>query len=165
MIVSWNVTWLNNLGKCREVSSCLNNMKPDLAILIEIRVKQHKAEAIWKKIGGNQCFKDNYSKHPNGRIQIMWYPFKIKISFKFCTSQLLHMGIHNLSDNLQSWCNVIYAHNTLEQRQIPWKDIERLQTNIQIPWFLMGVLIMSSCLKIVWVATRFMKLSIEIQLL
>lgn len=68
----------------------------------------------------------------------MWYPFKIKISFKSCTSQLLHMGIHNLSDNLQSWCNVIYAHNTLEQRQIPWKDIERLHTNIQIPWFLMG---------------------------
>lgn len=29
------------------------------------------------------------------------------------------MGIYTLSDDLKAWCTAIYAHNTLDQRQIP----------------------------------------------
>jgi exonuclease III len=50
MIIAWNVRGLNKVGKIREISSRLVNLNPDIAILIETRVKSNKAEKIRKRL-------------------------------------------------------------------------------------------------------------------
>lgn len=59
---------INNSGKSHEVSSCLNGLKSELAILIETRVKPHNAMKVRNKLGKNWNVTDNYSKQNNGRI-------------------------------------------------------------------------------------------------
>ncbi|XP_058776119.1 uncharacterized protein LOC131650425 [Vicia villosa] len=78
---------------------------------VETRVKQDKAENIRKKIGGQWNYLDNYNKHANGRVWIMWDNNKL---------------------------TAIYADNKLERRRNLWKDIEKINSTQQGPWCLMG---------------------------
>lgn len=50
MIVAWNVKGLNKIGKVREISSHLSNLNPNIAILIETRVKSRKVDQIRNKL-------------------------------------------------------------------------------------------------------------------
>lgn len=72
MIVAWNVRALNNAGKCRDIWVCLNKMKPTLVILLETRVKSNKVDTIRNKLGKKWMVVDNYTKHDNRKIWILW---------------------------------------------------------------------------------------------
>lgn len=81
-MLSWSLTkvhdsvleceGINNSGKCREISSRLNQMNVDMVILVETRVKQSNFVSVRRKLGQRWSFRDNYSKHKNGRIWILW---------------------------------------------------------------------------------------------
>ncbi|KAI5432992.1 hypothetical protein KIW84_020332 [Lathyrus oleraceus] len=78
MITSWNVRGLNKLGKNREISSCLYSLKPNIAVLIENRVNQPKADKNGKNLSVNRSYIDNYSKHNNGRIWTPWEASRVQ---------------------------------------------------------------------------------------
>lgn len=60
MIISWNVRGLNKSGKLREISSRLSNLKPDIMILLETRVKETKASRTREKLNLHNIYIDNY---------------------------------------------------------------------------------------------------------
>ena len=72
MIASWNVKGLNKAGKLREISSRLLELQPEIAILIETRVKENKAAKVREKLRLNGNYLDNYTCHANGRLWIHW---------------------------------------------------------------------------------------------
>ena len=68
MILAWNVRGLNKSGKIKEISSHLHDLKPDIIILIETRVKSGKAVPVRNKLNLKGTYVDNYEKHENGRL-------------------------------------------------------------------------------------------------
>ncbi|CAK8542003.1 unnamed protein product [Lathyrus sativus] len=56
MIMSWNIMGLNKVGKLRDISSHLLELKPAIVILIEARVKKSKAKVIREKLHMNNNF-------------------------------------------------------------------------------------------------------------
>lgn len=61
-------------------------MKLDVAILIETRVKKNKVEVVGTKMEINWKFTDNYTKHENGKLWIVWDPNKVNINLITCSS-------------------------------------------------------------------------------
>ncbi|XP_058767570.1 uncharacterized protein LOC131641282 [Vicia villosa] len=138
MIVSCNVRGLNKGIRNREISSRLSKLSPEIAILVETRVKQDKAMNIRKKLGGQWNYLDNYNKHANGRVWIMWDKNKVDIKSIYSSEQMIHCGVYDKNDNFQHWLTAIYADNKLDRRRSLWKDIEKINSTQQGPWCLMG---------------------------
>ncbi|CAK8560469.1 unnamed protein product [Lathyrus sativus] len=109
MIVSWNIRGLNKVGKLREISSRLLELKPAIVILVETRVKKSKENVIRNKLHLTDNFIDNYKDRENGRIWIWWDNNEIDIYFIHSSSQHIH------------WMTVVYAHNQMNKRRILWK--------------------------------------------
>lgn len=68
MIATWNVRGQNKTSKLMEISSRLLKLRPDINILIETRVKFHKAKSIRNKLNLKGLYIDNYQHHDNGCI-------------------------------------------------------------------------------------------------
>lgn len=130
MMVSWNVKGLDKPCKISEISFCHLNLKLDIAILLETRVKSNKVAVIRIKLNFQGRYLDNYDKHENGRIWIKWNDRKFDIRHMNNTSQLIH---YDNCGKLINWLTVIYENNQLEQRRILWRDIERIHVNQQGP--------------------------------
>ncbi|XP_058726099.1 uncharacterized protein LOC131597415 [Vicia villosa] len=138
MIVSWNVRGLNKGIRNREISSRLSKLNPDIAILVETRVKKDKAVNIRKKLGGQWHYLDNYDNHANGRVWIMWDNNKVDIKSICSSEQMIHCAVYDKNDNFQHWLTAIYADNKLDRRRKLWKEIEQINSTQQGPWCLMG---------------------------
>ncbi|XP_058750195.1 uncharacterized protein LOC131623214 [Vicia villosa] len=138
MIVSWNIRGLNKVAKQKEISSRLFKLQPNIAILLETRVKKEKAEKWRQKIGGNWQVCDNYRNHANGRIWILWQGSKVNIQTVSMTDQMIHCGLYGRDGKFVQWLTAMYAANQLERRKELWKDIERLGSNQQGPWIMLG---------------------------
>jgi hypothetical protein len=109
MIIAWNVRGLNKVGKIREISSRLVNLNPDIAILIETRVKCNKAEKIRKRLKLRGNYLDNYNKHENGRIWIVWNDNNVNIKKISETDQMIHCGVYDSKGDWMFWMTAIYA--------------------------------------------------------
>lgn len=123
MIVLWNVQGINKSGKCREVSSRLIYLHPDLAVLIETRVKSNKVDAIRNKFWAGWKFCDNYLYHDNGKIWLMYDESKIKVSPIRCSSQMIHVEVLGVDGSLLYMCTGVYAMNYLADRRRLRKEI------------------------------------------
>lgn len=77
-------------------------------------------------MGTKWSFLDNYEKHNNGRIWMIWDESKIKVKRLAWSNQYIHCELEYIKDGI----------NTLEQRKKLWRDIKSLQSNST--WFLMG---------------------------
>jgi hypothetical protein len=133
MIIAWNVRGLNKMGKVREISFRLLELNPDIAILLETRVKNNKAESIRKKLKLRGTYVDNYTKHSNGRIWIFWNDNNVNIKMIRCTDQMIHCGVYDAKGDWMFWMTTIYAQNQLEQRKKLWHDIESIHNQQQGP--------------------------------
>lgn len=117
MIVSWNIRGLNKVGKTIEISSRLKSLNPSIIVLLETRVKKNKADAIRHKLNFQVQYWDNYDKHDNGRIWVLWDDNKEVVKHIRSTSQLIHCGIFDMNGGFLNWCTSIYAMNHLEERR------------------------------------------------
>lgn len=138
MIVSWNVRGLNKAGKLREISSRLLELQPEIAILIETRVKENKAAKVREKLRLNGNYLDNYTCHANGRLWIHWDLNRVDVKCASRTSQLIHCGVYDVTGNFKFWLTAIYASNALDRRKILWKDIEKIHETHQGAWCVVG---------------------------
>ncbi|XP_058746350.1 uncharacterized protein LOC131619250 [Vicia villosa] len=140
MIVSWNLRGLNKVGKIKDISSRLVDLNPDIALLIETRVKENKAAAIRNKLHLKGNYVDNYQSHSNGRIWIYWNDNKVGVQMVKVTDQMIHCGIQVSTGRWKYWLIAVYAMNHLEQGQKLWRDIEDIYRNQQGegPWCVIG---------------------------
>lgn len=138
MIIAWNVRELNKVENVREITSRLFDLKHDIAILIETRVKKNKTENIRNKLKLRGNYLDNYNKHDNGRIWDYWNDKNMGIKMVSNINQMIHCGVYDLSGNWMYKMTTIYVMNFLEKRKKLWKDIEYLIIHQQGHWFIMG---------------------------
>lgn len=87
---------MNNVGKCREIFSRLNNMRLTIEILMETKVKQAKTINIRNKTGNTWRF------HDNGRVWMFWDVNKVKVEFVSCTDQLVHARVIHTNGEFRS---------------------------------------------------------------
>ncbi|CAK8574668.1 unnamed protein product [Lathyrus sativus] len=81
---------------------------------------------------------DNYYKHNNGRIWILWDETRIKVTTHTISTQFIHYSVSHLNGIRKNWLAVIYTSNALEQRKGLWKDLTNIQANVTEAWCLMG---------------------------
>ncbi|KAI5439148.1 hypothetical protein KIW84_024791 [Lathyrus oleraceus] len=113
-------------------------MNPELVILIESRVKPHNVIKFKNKFVKKWNVIDNYFKHNNGRIWILWDETMVKVINHESSSQFIHYSIYHPNGDMKTWLTFIYVINTLDQRKKLWKDIESIHAGIIGPWCLMG---------------------------
>ena len=86
MIVSWNIRGLNKRARSREIGARLSRLQPRIAILVETRVKEKNAGKCRKVLGQQWQVIDNYEKHENGRIWVLWNARKIIVQKVQCSA-------------------------------------------------------------------------------
>lgn len=74
---------------------------------------------------------DNYTKHDNRKIWILWDD-KNKGDLFGLLSPILTQKI-KVTGTHETCCTTIYALNTLEQRRGLWSDIEKIHQGISGP--------------------------------
>lgn len=109
MILAWNVRGLKNSGKVKEITSCLLGLNPNIAILIETRVKENEVAKTRSKLKLCGNYFDNYEKHANGRIWVYWNHNKIKVQVVKTTYQMVHCSVSDCNGKLLYWMTTIYA--------------------------------------------------------
>lgn len=124
---------LNKLGKNIEVSSRPNNF-----IMIETRVKKNNVEKIREKSNLRVKYPDNYSKHDNRRIWLLWDDHRVTVKQVSITAHIITCGIYDVNGKFKNWLTAIYVMNQLEQRRGLWKDIKKIHHQQRGPWCLMG---------------------------
>ncbi|XP_058756821.1 uncharacterized protein LOC131630043 [Vicia villosa] len=137
MLISWNIRGLNKAGKQREICSHLNDLRPDICILIETRVKIQKANKVRENMRLYDSFLDNYHHHDNGRIWVCWNSTKYKIQMERSSSQFIHCNVKSINGKVCFDMTAVYAMNTIEQRKMLWKAIDALP-HANKPWCVVG---------------------------
>ncbi|XP_058756286.1 uncharacterized protein LOC131629522 [Vicia villosa] len=98
----------------------------------------NKASTIRNQIGQQWSIIDNYDKHYNGIIWLMWDSSRVRVEKVSSSDQCIHVGIYNLNGTLQQWCMAVYAHNTLNLRRKMWEELENIHKITTGPWLVMG---------------------------
>ena len=138
MMVSWNVRGINKVARNKEVSSFLHSFNVPIVALLETRVKMHNAKKVRNKIGGSWNYMDNYDRHENGRIWLLWDHREVNLKLIQTDEQFIHVEIYSLGQSLKFVALVIYAFNQLDRRKELWNKIEDIGRNLNGPWIVIG---------------------------
>lgn len=106
--------------------------------LLESKVKSNNALRVSQTFGHEWKWIENYKKHPNGRIWLMWKSNEVTINKKTCYDQFMHSEICDIVGNRIGWLTVVYAHNQLSTRKTLWADISNVATAIHDQWMVIG---------------------------
>ena len=137
-MVSWNVRGINKVARNKEVSSYLHSFNVPIVALLETRVKMHNAKKVRNKIGGSWNYMDNYDRHENGRIWLLWDHREVNLKLIQIDEQFIHVEIYSLDQSLKFVALVIYAFNQLDRRKELWNKIEDIGRNLNGPWIVIG---------------------------
>ena len=89
-MLTWNVRGMGKAAKFLEVGSYLQRLNISLAALLEVKVRQVKAQRIRQRLGNNWEFLDNYEHNDSGRIWIMWKTGFCKVECVDSSDQHMH---------------------------------------------------------------------------
>lgn len=138
MMVSWNVMGFNKEGKLRDISCCLLELRPDVVVLIETRVKANKVKVVRDKLNLNGKYLYNYQFHDNDIIWVEWDNNEVDIRHVKGNSQFIHYGVYDVKGMFKYWLTVVYGQTQLEHKRNLWKDIDILHSSQQGPWCVIG---------------------------
>ncbi|KAI5423833.1 hypothetical protein KIW84_030161 [Lathyrus oleraceus] len=104
----------------------------------ETRVKEDKAAGIRRYYENKWCFEDNYDKHYNGRIWLLWNKAEVIIRMIQVHEQFLHFEVYGIDNSFRYVATMIYAFNQVEHRKTLWSKLESLGSNMDRPWVVIG---------------------------
>lgn len=116
-LLFWNARGCNKLFKQKEIRQLLLSNKVDIAILLETRVKQEKAQKIIEKISKGWDSITNYYVVVNGRIWCMWNPRKVLVRKVEEHEQAILCEVFDVLSGTSQHVLAIYALNTHDQRK------------------------------------------------
>lgn len=99
-LLIWDVRELNHPSKQREVKRMIKLHKIGLVCLIEIRVKEAKADMLRTSIVPDWGFVFNYEKHVLGRIWICWNQSDFEVTVLDKSDQSISCVIQYSKENL-----------------------------------------------------------------
>lgn len=132
-----NVRGLNHPLKQKEVKLFLKKHKIDIVGCLETRVKEQKAAAILRKVGNgwNNCC--NYPVASNGRIWMLWKTH-VNVSIIQVKEQYIHSYISDVGGTFAAYVTIIYAKNSIQERQELWRGLRDLGNTIHEAWLMLG---------------------------
>ncbi|XP_050915875.1 uncharacterized protein LOC127130968 [Lathyrus oleraceus] len=104
----------------------------------ETRVKEDKAAGIRRYYENKWCFEDNYDKHYNGRIWLLWNKAEVIIRMIQVHEQFLHFEVYGIDNSFRYVATMIYAFNQVEHRKTLWSKLESLGSSMDRPWVVIG---------------------------
>ncbi|KAK9668977.1 hypothetical protein RND81_13G100400 [Saponaria officinalis] len=137
IISSWNIRGLNDPLKQVEVKFFLRKYKVDVLGLLETRVREHKAAAIFKKSFSSYKVINNYSHHCNGRIWVIYNPRTVTISSTLMHDQLILLEVLYHATNSIVSITIVYGSNSALSRSSLWNVLRDLSVG-QDSWLVLG---------------------------
>lgn len=113
MICAWNMRGLNKRSRHIEIRASLKKLNVSCIALLETKVKANKVDSIRNKFGQQWRFIDNYDKHSNGRIWIMWKVEDLQITMVKSSDQFIHCDVSDSACMRVCWLTMVDAHNKL----------------------------------------------------
>lgn len=136
--VVWNVRGINKRYKQKELRVYLQNKHIKLAGFLETRVKESRANRVFKNILPGQALQCNYQSAVNGRIWLTWDPKVYNIGIERVESQLIHCIVRGRLDGFKTCLTLIYGFNTVEQRKTLWRSLNDISVQMTKPWIIGG---------------------------
>lgn len=134
----WNVRGLNKLNKVCDVLWFMKNQGIGLFGLLETKVKAGNFGKVFTGFGGKWSITANYSKHPGGRIWIVWLHDIFQVEIDRVEAQLIHVKVVHKASKFVFWYTVVYRLNTADEREVLWHQIGEIKKDILGPWILGG---------------------------
>ena len=94
-ILIWNVEGLNLKERRRDMIDHITNLKQSMVGLVETKVKEHKAQRVFKCLPKGWEFYNNYASSPRGRIWLCWNQNVWKCTVMHTTSQQITVKATN----------------------------------------------------------------------
>ncbi|XP_020680279.1 uncharacterized protein LOC110097948 [Dendrobium catenatum] len=141
LLASWNTHGFNNSDKAVCCKNLVTNFDLDLLFLLETRISNPLPHSPWFTsthfVFPHEGSYDNFAYASPGRIWIKWNSLKVSFKPLFTSRQLIHGSV--FSGTTEVYCiSVVYASNSMDDRQILWKDLTDLVVGISIPWIILG---------------------------
>lgn len=138
MIGVWNVRGLNKPTKQYDVGQFLQQNKIALVGLLETQIREPYFAGIYNNMFQGWGSFINNSRHPLGRIWVVWKPQMFDVQVQFVTSQMVHCWVRQLDTGDSYYLTFIYGLNTDTERKELWDAMRSIAGGMTIPWSLLG---------------------------
>ncbi|XP_021738082.1 uncharacterized protein LOC110704583 [Chenopodium quinoa] len=106
--------------------------------LLETKVKTVKFGSVFANFGGDWAVSANYSKHPNGRIWVIWKPDLFYVDIVEVDAQFIHLKALHKGTGILFWYTVVYGFNNPGLREHLWDRISHISSCVNGPWIVGG---------------------------
>ncbi|XP_074315537.1 uncharacterized protein LOC141651735 [Silene latifolia] len=134
----WNVRGMNKEVKQRVVNTFLHTNNVGLFGLLETKVKFNNVHRIVNNIFSDWSVSTNNSKHPGGRVWVIWKPHMFEVHFIKYDAQFIHLHVTNKFNHMKFFYTIIYAFNRIGERESLWLNLRNLAQQIHGPWAIGG---------------------------
>ncbi|GKU90595.1 hypothetical protein SLEP1_g4575 [Rubroshorea leprosula] len=141
-ILFWNVRGAGNPAFLRNIHDLVDKFSPNILILSETRVNQHRAEGIINQIGVG--FYGKYQVEPigySGGIWILWRNDFVHVSILSATAQEVHAMVRPPNSTVSWLLSAIYASPQFANRKILWDNLCAMfvaVSALNLPWLIIG---------------------------
>ena len=133
--LSWNVRSCNAPDKIRLIKRCLDQSKPDLVLLQEIKTKEEDFQAFKDKFRRWECLLSGAQGASRG-MAILWKPKILKVTDFILDSNLQWFRINVKQLHCSFLVFNIYGPNNSIQKRLLWKTlskkVQRLENEMAI---------------------------------
>ena len=144
IISSWNIRGLN---KPLKQNGILNHVKKNKIVIMGIlqtKIRKHRMMEIVRKKFRSWKITDNFHHSLNGRIMIIWRGDKIDLEIIDSNAQVIHCLAICKSTSVKFYISFVFALNKVVKRRPLWENLCRFSSSIDLPWLLLGDLMLSS---------------------
>lgn len=132
----WNIRGVNKAYKRKELRNIISKLNVSLVILLETRVKEHKAKPIIEQLPNDFEWNHNYDYASNGRIWLLWKKSLMSIQIVKVMDQLIHATV-TLTNGKSIMLSTIYGSNNAQTSSKCWHELINLGYS-GTPWILCG---------------------------
>ena len=112
----------------KEVRELVQENRVSLLGLVETKVSMENRISLSQNLFRGWSFLNNYSKHPNGRIWILWNPEISDVRLLYKSDQMIHVSATIIEKQTSFLATFVYGLNTPGERLSLWQDIKQIST-------------------------------------
>ncbi|KAL0918711.1 hypothetical protein M5K25_010734 [Dendrobium thyrsiflorum] len=140
-MASWNIRGFNNPAKVTSCKNLIKNYNLDILFILEAKINNPVTMDSWflasHTLFPHEDSYNNFSLSNPGRIWIKWNTQKVSFKPLFTSSQLIH-GELLVGTAFVGNISVVYASNSITERQLLWNQLTHIAENMNAPWTILG---------------------------
>lgn len=140
-LACWNIRGFNLTHKQKEEWDYVRKYDLEMVGILDTREQQVRIGNIIDNCVPRWCVEHNYLYNSSGKIWVCWKP---TIGIVRCIDkceQSVTLEVQK-GNGLVFLITMVYASIDGSQRRNLWDNIVRLSCNINVPWMLLGILIL-----------------------